>query len=232
MKISADAPDTAAAGALCSASARVTQNGFCGFTNREAEGEPLMPWFHFHLRTPTGLERDDIGLEFAGVEAAYLEVWHTIPEISADLARTKADLGQYAFEITDANGRLLMEVPFAGRLRSGRRPRRPKRARRPNPRTPASERGAAVGAVYHLRCSYRFTDGRHGLAVGTNEVKARDADAAILAAQKICRGHPGMQLASAFLISPEGLIVWSKRVLYEPVRWADATRGVPRFAQG
>jgi hypothetical protein len=232
IKIIAGAPDAAGAGAPCSASTRMTQNEFYGFTNGEAEGEPLMPWFHFHLRTPTGLERDDTGLEFASVEAAYLEVWHTIPEISADLARTKADLGQYVFEITDASGRLLMEVPFAERLRSGQRPRRPKRARRPRPRTASSERRAAVGTVYHLRCSYRFTDGRQGLAVGTNEVKARNLDAAILAAQKICLDRPHMQLASAFLISPEGLIVWSKRVLHEPVRWADATRGIPRFAQG
>jgi hypothetical protein len=45
-----------------------------------------MPWFYFHLRGSKGLEPDDTGLEFAGIEAAYLEAYATIPELSADLA--------------------------------------------------------------------------------------------------------------------------------------------------
>lgn len=81
-----------------------------------------MPWFYFHLRSPNGLERDDSGLEFPGVEAAYLEACHTVPGMSADLAYQKVDPTRYAFEISDAGGRLLMEVPFTEVLDRGCRP--------------------------------------------------------------------------------------------------------------
>ena len=39
-------------------------------------------------------------------------------------------------------------------------------------------------------------------------------------------GFDAAAIASAFLISPGGTIVWSKPVICEPVRWAEATRGV------
>ena len=81
-----------------------------------------MPWFYFHLRTPQGLEPDDTGLEFAGIEAAYLEACASIPEISADLACEGKNPARYAFEITDPAGRPLMEVPFTEILDRGRRP--------------------------------------------------------------------------------------------------------------
>ena len=81
-----------------------------------------MPWFYFHLRTPTVLERDDTGLEFAGIEVAYLEACHSVPEMSADLVRQKVNPARYAFEIADAAGTLLMEVPFSEVLDRSRRP--------------------------------------------------------------------------------------------------------------
>lgn len=84
-----------------------------------------MPLFYFHLRNPQGLNRDQIGLEFPSVEAAYLEACHTVPEISADLVRKKANPARYAFEITDEDDRLLMEVPFAEVLDRGRKPAPP-----------------------------------------------------------------------------------------------------------
>jgi hypothetical protein len=71
-----------------------------------------MPWFYFHLRGPEGLERDDIGLELANVEAAYLGACRSVPGMSADLIYETANPMRYAFEITDASGGLLMEVPF------------------------------------------------------------------------------------------------------------------------
>ena len=190
-----------------------------------------MPLFRFHVRSLAGLERDDTGLEFPDLETAYLEACHTIPEMAADLVREGLNPMSHTFEITDAAGQVLIEVPFAERLRDGRPLRRPKRPRRPRPRAMLRNRRPKAGRVYHLRCSYRFTDDRQGLAVGTRAVEARDADAAIVAAQKICVDPPDMQLASAFLISPGGTIVWSKPVVCEAVRWAEATRGVLRFAQ-
>jgi len=80
-----------------------------------------MPWFYFHLRGPKGLEPDDTGLEFAGIEAAYLEAYATIPELSADLASEEKNPARYAFEITDPGGELLMDVPFTEVLDRGRK---------------------------------------------------------------------------------------------------------------
>ena len=78
--------------------------------------------FYFHLRTPEKQERDDIGLELAGIEAAYLEACRTVPEMSADLVRQEKNPVRYAFEITDRAGKLLMEVPFTEVLDRGRKP--------------------------------------------------------------------------------------------------------------
>ncbi|MCJ2019026.1 hypothetical protein MKK84_16510 [Methylobacterium sp. E-065] len=190
-----------------------------------------MPLFRFHLRSLAGLESDDEGLQFPDLETAYLEACRAIPGMAIDFVRSGLNPMSYAFEITDAAGRRLIEVPFSERLRDGRRPRRPKRPRRPAPRTPPHERRSMAETVYHLRCSYRFADTRQGMAVDTRSVKARNADTAIAAAQKVCLDPPDMQLVSAFLISLEGTIVWSKHVPCEPAHWAEATRGVPRFAQ-
>ena len=81
-----------------------------------------MPWFYFHLRSPEGLDRDQIGLDLPSVEAAYLEACHTVPEMSVDFVRRKVDPTRYAFEITDDGDTLLMEVPFAEVLDRGRKP--------------------------------------------------------------------------------------------------------------
>ncbi|MCJ2021769.1 hypothetical protein MKK84_30895 [Methylobacterium sp. E-065] len=85
-----------------------------------------MPWFYFHLRSPEGLNRDDIGLEFPSMEAAYLEACHTVPEMSADIVRKKANPARHAFEITDDSGALLIEVPFTEVLDGRYRPVPPK----------------------------------------------------------------------------------------------------------
>ncbi len=190
-----------------------------------------MPLFRFHLHALSGIEFDDTGLEFPNLETAYLEAYRSIPGMAADLMRSGVNPLAYAFEITDAAGRMLIEVPFSEALRDGRRPQRPKRPRRPHPLTSPHKRRPAAKTVYYLRCSYRFADDRQGLAVGSREVTARNEEAAIVAARMICLDPPDMRLASAFLTSSDGVIVWSKRVLEEPVRWANATRGMPRFAQ-
>lgn len=87
-----------------------------------------MPQFYFHLRTPAGLEQDESGLELAGVEVAYLEACHTVPALSCELAREGANPSRYAFEIADATGALLMEVPFFEVLERGRKPISPQMA--------------------------------------------------------------------------------------------------------
>ena len=82
-----------------------------------------MPRFYFLLRTPKGLARDEIGLELAGVEAAYLDACRAIPDMSAALVKQKRDPLRYGFEIADAAGQFLMEVPFSEMLDRGRKPR-------------------------------------------------------------------------------------------------------------
>ena len=81
-----------------------------------------MPLFYFHLRSPKGLEQDETGLEFADLETAYLEAYRTVPELGAEFARQEKNPARYAFEIADAAGLLLMEVPFTEVLDRGRKP--------------------------------------------------------------------------------------------------------------
>ena len=91
-----------------------------------------VPVFHFHLRLADGLEADEVGVPFASVEAAYLSVCESIPQISAELIAGGRRLDGCSYVIANGAGRSLMEVPFselrrarAGRLRSppaGQRP--------------------------------------------------------------------------------------------------------------
>lgn len=80
-----------------------------------------MPNFFFHLASPAGLERDDLGLAFEGVEAAYLDGCRAALEISMDMLRRRQDPSLYSFEIHDDLGRLVIEIPFHEVLQ----PRRP-----------------------------------------------------------------------------------------------------------
>jgi len=82
-----------------------------------------MPHFYFHLRTPAGWERDQDGLDFIGLEAAYLDACRAIPDMSAALVKQKRDPLRYGFEIADAAGQFLMEVPFSEMLDRDREPR-------------------------------------------------------------------------------------------------------------
>jgi hypothetical protein len=84
-----------------------------------------MPRYFFHLRTAAGLEGDELGLEFPGLEAAYLDVCRAIPEMAAELVRRGQSPMRPVFEITNAEGQVLMEVSFAEVLSKGERPHRP-----------------------------------------------------------------------------------------------------------
>ncbi|MCJ2104418.1 hypothetical protein MKK70_03255 [Methylobacterium sp. E-041] len=106
-----------------------------------------MPYFYCHLRGPSGYERDEIGLEFADLDAAYLEVCRAILDMAAELARSGHDPMPYAFEITDDDGLLLMDVPFREMLSKGLRSRR-----RLLPVSSATQRREMVRAV-HLRAA-------------------------------------------------------------------------------
>ena len=81
-----------------------------------------MPDFFIDLRTPEGLERNDVPVPFVGLEAAYLDACEAIPALTAELVQEGRDPSGCVFEIRDAARRLVMEVPFSERRRPVRRP--------------------------------------------------------------------------------------------------------------
>jgi hypothetical protein len=56
---------------------------------------------------------DDDGAEFASIEEAYLESFKGAQELWPELLRNRQDPRQYAYHITDSDGAVLMELPFA-----------------------------------------------------------------------------------------------------------------------
>ena len=101
-----------------------------------------MAYFYCHLHGPLGYERDEIGLEFTGLDAVYLDVCRAILDMSADLARSGHDPMPYAFEIMDAAGVLLMDVPFREMLNKG-----PRNRQRRFPASSAMQRAEMARAV-------------------------------------------------------------------------------------
>ena len=83
-----------------------------------------MPLFFFDLAAPGSLERDEVGVEFEHLEAAYLDGCKAALEISMEMLRDRRDPNGTAFLVRDAQGRRLMEIPFAEMLRP-RPPGRP-----------------------------------------------------------------------------------------------------------
>jgi hypothetical protein len=83
---------------------------------------------HLNLRQGEILVAPDHeGAEFASIEEAFLEAFRGAQELWSELLRDRQDPRRYAYEITDARGVILMEVPFVEILESCR-PVRPMRA--------------------------------------------------------------------------------------------------------
>lgn len=110
-------------------------------TRREAH----VPLFHFHLRTPDGLDPDEDGLDMPDLETAYLQACASIPDMAAEFVYEGLSPLAFSFVITDAAGETLMEVPFAERLRDPRRLVRPNQCARA--RRLSGEIADAIGAV-------------------------------------------------------------------------------------
>lgn len=68
--------------------------------------------FYFHLATPAGIERDDIGLDLAGIEDAQHEARKAIPEIAASLLREGINPMQCSFIVEGEAGRVSTALPF------------------------------------------------------------------------------------------------------------------------
>ena len=89
-----------------------------------------MPLFYFDLATPGGLERDDLGVVFPGVEAAYVDACRAALEMSVDMLRERQDPGHHCFEVRDERAVLVLEIPFTEVLQPRRRVAAPHRLHR------------------------------------------------------------------------------------------------------
>lgn len=90
-----------------------------------------MPTFFFHFSDGRRKLPSDLGLQFASLDQAYIEVCRTIPEIARELLIKRQDPLAASCTIADAKGRTLMTVPFTDVL-SPSEWRRAKARRRPH----------------------------------------------------------------------------------------------------
>lgn len=111
----------------------VSHGSLAGKAAVECIAECPLPLFLFHLRTPDGLDEDDLGIELPDLERAYLEAYRAIPETVVDLMRQGVEPRGHAFVIADAAGAVLMEVPLS-------EPLRPRQQTRPSERFARAKR--------------------------------------------------------------------------------------------
>src|SRR3978361_422311 len=84
-----------------------------------------MPQYFFHLRSTATTQRDELGSEFSDLDAAYLATCQAITGMALDLSNACGAPKPYVFDIPDAAGRVLMQVPFGEMLNRGQKPERP-----------------------------------------------------------------------------------------------------------
>ena len=81
--------------------------------------------FFFALSGAGDSSRDEIGAEFESLDEAYLEACRAALEISFEMLRERNDPSSLKFEITDSQGVILTDLPFAEVLKPGERISRP-----------------------------------------------------------------------------------------------------------
>lgn len=88
-----------------------------------------MPLFYFDFTSDGNVMPDDIGLDFASLEEAYLETCRAALEICFEKFERQHDPHQDSFDILDQERHALMHVPFSEvlRLRSTMQPAVPNR---------------------------------------------------------------------------------------------------------
>jgi hypothetical protein len=81
-----------------------------------------MPRYHLHLHNLNArkLLQDEEGAEFDSLEDAYLAAFAGAQELWAEFLPQRRDPRDFAYEIADASGTVLMEIPFAEILDSCR----------------------------------------------------------------------------------------------------------------
>ncbi len=72
-----------------------------------------MPRYFLHVREAGDLVEDPDGTEFPDEAAVRKEAVEAAREIMAEHIRKGLDVSGWCFEITDANGRSIMTVPFS-----------------------------------------------------------------------------------------------------------------------
>src|SRR5205085_6369284 len=77
-----------------------------------------------NLLAPGQSSRDEIGIDLPNAEAAYLQACDTALELSFEMLRERQDPSRHAFEVTDAEGQIVFEIPFAEVTRPKDRPPR------------------------------------------------------------------------------------------------------------
>jgi predicted peroxiredoxin len=74
-----------------------------------------MPRYYFHVRSGTGLEMDQHGLEFDSLDEAIADARKAGAEMLLDQAVEETrSRSQAVFEIVDASGNVVARVPFSG----------------------------------------------------------------------------------------------------------------------
>ena len=71
-----------------------------------------MPQLYLHIHDGKELIQDDVGANFHGVEEARREAVSAAQEIACKSMLTRRRLRNWAFEITDQDGKVLLRVPF------------------------------------------------------------------------------------------------------------------------
>ena len=70
--------------------------------------------YYLNLRRGGALAApDDEGADFASIEEAFLEAFTSAQELWPEFLRKRQDPREYAYQIADKRGVVLMEVPFA-----------------------------------------------------------------------------------------------------------------------
>jgi hypothetical protein len=70
--------------------------------------------YYFHFISPAGRDTDEVGNDYPNAEAAYLGAHEAALDISVEMLRSRGgDPACHSFEIADASGLVLFELPFS-----------------------------------------------------------------------------------------------------------------------
>ena len=73
-----------------------------------------MHHYYFHLISPAGRDTDEVGNDFPDAEQAYLSAHQAALDMSVEMLNAhNGDPARHSFEITDADGLVLFELPFS-----------------------------------------------------------------------------------------------------------------------